>query len=90
MNLGVFGVNSSAFSKSTRQFMTLLTATAAQLCVLQPQPGSSPPCPSDPRARLESLGIWAYGSTSARKTDRPRRFVQEKAEDLLRRCYETA
>jgi len=83
----------------TRQFMTPLTAIAAQLCVLRPLPGMSPPCPSDPRARLESLGIWAYGaspgrrvarqrgywagSTSARKTDRTRRLVQEQAEDIL-------
>jgi len=99
INFGVFGVNSSAFSRSTHQFMTPLTAIAAQLCVRRPQPGLSPPCPSDPRARLESLGIWAYGaspnrrvtrqrgywagSTSARTTDRPRRFVQEQAEDIL-------
>jgi len=40
-----------------------LTAIAAQLCVLRPQPGLSPPCPSDLRARLESLGIWAYGAS---------------------------
>jgi len=80
-------------------FMTPLTAIAAQLCVLRPQPGSSLPCPSNPRAQLEPLGIWAYGAssgrrvahqreywaglTSARKTDRPCHFVQEQAEDIF-------
>jgi len=46
-----------------------LTAIAAQLCVLRPQPGSSPPFPSDPRARLEPLGVrrvaWPPGCLPA-------------------------
>jgi len=50
--------------------MTLLTATAAQVYVLRPQPGSSPPCPSDLRARLESLSIWAHGASLGRRAAR--------------------
>jgi len=68
----LFDVILSTFSRSTHQFMTLLTATVSQVCLLRPQPGSPPPCPSDLRARLESLGIWAQGASPGRRAARQR------------------
>jgi len=98
MNLGVFGVNSSALfqvyasvydTSDRHRRPTMCTATSTWLVA------ALPVGPAGLAGVFRHLGVrrvawppgcppacWA-GSTSARKTDRPRRFVQEQTEDLL-------